>query len=1263
MAEAVAETTVDLSTTKFVHLHNHSHYSLLDGLQKVPGMLDRIQELEMNAVAITDHGTLSGTVEFYKDCKKRGLKPIIGVETYVAPRGHLDKAGRQDMNPYHLILIAETTAGYHNLIQLVTIAQLDGFYGKPRIDHDLLERYHDGLIALSACAGGEVASNIMDGNLAEAERIALWYDGVFGRGNYFLEIQAHEHQWDVQKTINDAKIALSKKTGIPVVVTADSHYSRHENRDAHETLLCVQTGKTLDDKNRMSMSMDLYLSSPDEIMERFAHVPEAYENTVKIAERCNVELDLGKILIPTFPVPEAGLDEKAYLHKLCWQGLAYRYAGVPKEDLVHMTESKVRKLVDTAIVERLDYELGVIAKMGYDGYFLIVADFINWGKNQGIIFGPGRGSATGSIVAYVMNITDLDPIKYDLLFERFLNPDRISMPDIDIDIQDTRRGEVIDYVTEKYGQERVAQIITFGTMAARNAVRDTGRVLGYSYDEVDRLAKLVPQPVQGRHIPLAVSIGLREGKKGMTADPDLSREYQTNPRAKKLIDLAMELEGTIRNNGVHAAGVVIAPAPCVNFLPLQRAQKGIPCTQYYMAYVEELGLLKMDFLGLSNLTVINNALRIIKRVYGVSIDIGQIPLDDPKAYELLSRGDTTGVFQLESAGMKRYLRELKPSRFEDIIAMVALYRPGPMQFIDSFIARKHGREEVIYEHPGMEAALGDTYGILVYQEQFMQISKDMCGFTGGQADTLRKAIGKKQLETMRKMKELFIAGMVEKSGVKKEFAEQFWGQLEAFADYCFNKSHSACYGLIAYQTAYLKAHFPAAFMAALMTSDFGNIDRIAIEVAETQRMGIEVLPPDVNESFKEFAVVKDTSNIRFGLSAIKNVGMGAIEALLAAREQDGSFKSIEDFAKRVNARECNKKAWESFAKTGAFDALIKGDRAQLLFNLDLITSFASKAQKNALSGQIDIFGSMGAEEDAPALRLDVPPHPAGNREQLMWEKDLLGLYLSRHPLDDYNGYLADHCQPIGMITPEADGKLVRVGGLITTVRKILTKKGDTMAFVAIEDKTGPTELIVFPKAFAKNPEAYEADNVIIATGKISARDRDGHLTGEPKVMVDAAKVVDYDTAKAYKPLRAAGSSASGQSAPTPLAAPGPASSRRTPSASSPGSQSGRAPLHAARPGSAPPVSSTGAAGAGPAPITATSPEGYLVLKLASLADQQLLHDIKEVLVANTGAAETYILVGNDAPKKIRLPFRVAVSEDLIKQLAAVVGEGHVTHAR
>ena len=1233
--------SVEGAGPQFVHLHNHSHYSLLDGLQKIPGMLDRVEELGMSAVALTDHGTLSGAIEFYKEAKKRGIKPIIGVETYVAPRGHLDKAGRQDASPYHLILLAETTAGYHNLLKLTTIAQLDGFYYKPRVDRELLAQYHEGLIALSACAGGEVAQAIEAGNLAEAENVARWYDETFGRGHYFLELQAHEHQWDHQKKLNTAKIELSHKTGIPLVVTADSHYSKPEEREAHEILLCVQTSKELSDPNRMSMEMDLYVSSPEEIAGRFAHIPEAVENTAKIAERCNVEIELGRILIPTFDVPEGFNDEREYLHHLCWQGLAWRYGGIPKEDIIHITAARARELVDPAKVERLEYELGIIGKMGYDGYFLIVADFINWGKNQGIIFGPGRGSAAGSIVSYVMNITDLEPLQYDLLFERFLNPDRVSMPDIDIDIQDTRRGEVIEYVTEKYGQERVAQIITFGTMAARNSVRDVGRVLGYDLGEVDRIAKLVPMPVQGRHIPLAISAGIRGGKPGseQVASPELAAEYKNNPRAKKLIDEAMQLEGTIRSNGVHAAGVVIAPEPVVNYVSLQRAQKGGIATQFSMGYIEELGLLKMDFLGLSNLTIINDALRVIKKVYGRTINIADIPLDDAKTFELLARGDTTGVFQFESAGMKRYLRELRPTVFDDLIAMGALYRPGPMQFIENFIDRKHGRAEIAYFHPKMENALKMTYGVLVYQEQVMQIAKDLAGFTGGQADTLRKGVAKKKPEILAKMKKDFIEGAIKNSQADLAKMEEFWGQLEAFAAYCFPKAHAACYALTSYQTAYLKANYPAAFMSALLTSDFGNIDRIAIEVAECQRLGIPVLPPDVNESFSEFTVVPGTGNIRFGLSAVKNIGSGPIAAILAAREAGGPFTGLEDFAVRVSARECNKKVWESLAKCGAFDQLANNDRALVLTNLDLVTSYAAKAQKNALSGQIDIFGSLGADESQPALRLEQPAQAASTREQLSWERELLGLYLSRHPLDDYDAYLKQQAEPIGRLTPEADGKVVRVGGLVTTVRRITTKNGATMAFVGLEDKSGLTELIVFPKAWEKSPELYEPDNIIVASGKISAKDRDGHLTSEPKVMVDSVRLADYDTAQALQ--RVAGNSRAAEAPPrTPQA----------PSASVRGETSSAPSLRKAM---APP--------AAPAAATSAAP-GILTLRLADLENATLLHDLKKILAAHDGPDEAYLLLGTTDPKKIRLPFRIAITDELMGQLTDLIGESQISRA-
>ena len=1222
MADRVAASeTEPPNKPQFVHLHNHSHYSLLDGLQKVPEMLDRVKELNMTAVGLTDHGTLSGAIEFYKECKKRDLKPIVGVETYVAPRLHTDKAGRQDMNPYHLVLLAENMTGYHNLIKLVTIAQLEGFYAKPRIDRELIEKYHEGLIALSGCAGGELAERLREGNLNEAENVARWYDETFGRGNYFLELQAHEHQWDVQKELNDALIGLSQKTGIPTVVTADSHYARHENRDAHETLLCVQTGKNLSDTNRMTMSMDLYLTSPEEIAERFARVPEAYENTVKIAERCHIEFEFGKILIPTFPVPEVGLSEGEYLHKLCWQGLVYRYLGVPRDQIHDITEVKARAMLPPEVVTRIEYEFSIIGRMGYDGYMLIVADFINWGKNQGIIFGPGRGSAAGSIVSYAMNITDLDPLKYDLLFERFLNPDRVSMPDIDVDIQDSRRGEVIDYVIEKYGKERVAQIITFGTMAAKSAVRDTGRVLGYPLSEVDFLAKLIPDPVQGRHVPLAVLLGLKKGKE--PADQELSAEYQSNVRSKQLLDLAMQLEGTIRSNGVHAAGVVIAPEIIDDYVPLQRAQKGLPCTQFPMGQIEDLGLLKFDFLGLSNLTIINNALVTIKRVYGQHIDLPNLPLDDAKAFELLSQADTTGVFQLESAGMKRYLRDLKPTTFDDIIAMCALYRPGPMQFIDDFIDRKHGRKEIVYFHPTMENALKNTYGILVYQEQVMQIAKEMCGFTGGQADTLRKGVAKKKPEVLAKMKVEFIEGAIKTSGADPAKLEEFWTQLEAFAAYCFPKAHAACYAMIAYQTAYLKAHYPSAFMAALMTSDYGNIDRIAIEISECRHMGLTILPPDVNESFGEFAVVPETGHIRFGLSAIKNIGTGPIEAIVAAREEGGQFMSIEDFAKRVSAKDCNRKAWESLIKCGAFDEIGDGDRARLLHNLDLITAFAAKAQKSALSGQIDIFGSLNIEEAMPGLRLELPSAPATEQEKLAWEKELLGLYISSHPLDEHQDWLEKHCRPISNVTPAQDGRTLTVGGIIISVRKITTKKGDPMAFVALEDKTGSTELIVFPKAFALTPNLFETDRLIVATGKVTARDRENRLISDAKIMVDTVKAVGArDVPVLPRPAGGGFSPSSEAPAPRPTVAPPPVPHGFTTRAGDPAA-------------------------------------GSLTLSLVDPSDQDLLFKIKGLLNDFPGDTQVYALLGADGAKKIRLPFCIDPTVELLDKLRSTLGEPSV----
>jgi len=1095
---------VNLKPSDYVHLHNHTHHSLLDGLTKIPDLVDKVKELGMEAVAITDHGTMSGSVELYKAATEAGIKPIIGFEAYVATRSRHDRDPSKDKARFHLTILAMNNQGYQNLMQLSTLANLEGMYYKPRIDHELIEKYNEGLIVLSGCSSSEIGNCLRNDNYQAAKDIAIWYKSIFG-DRYYLEMQNHD--WDVQIKVNNYLQKLSKDLDIPLVISNDGHYLVHEDQDAHEILLCVGTGAFLSDEKRMSLAeFDLHVTDPREIIAKWGKDnSEAILNTKRIADRCNVELTLGGILIPTFPTP-SGETEKSYLEELVYRGLAWRYGGVDREKTVKMSIDEAKKHVPDEMLKRTAYELGVVEGMGFNGYFLIVQDFINWGKDKGIIFGPGRGSAAGSILAYALRITELDPLKFNLLFERFLNPDRISMPDVDIDIQDTRRDEVIAYCAAKYGTDRVANIVTFGRMAARAAVRDVARVLQVPYSEADRFSKMIPPPVQGKHIALKTSV---------VNDADLKREYETNPVAKKVFDFAIRLEGTIRSHGVHAAGVVIAPDSIVKFIPLEMAQKGVIATQYPMGPVEELGLLKMDFLGLSNLTTINNALRIIKKVYKVEVDLDNLPLDDTATYELLQRGDSTGVFQLESSGMKRYLRELKPSKFDDIIAMVALYRPGPMQFIDSFIKRKHGKEKITFLHPKFENALQETYGILVYQEQFMQISKDFAGFTGGQADTLRKAVGKKKIDLMRKVRTDFIEGAVKHSGADPKLAEKFWEQLEEFANYCFNKSHAACYGLISYWTAYLKAHYPEAFMAALMTSDQNDIDRLAIEISECKHMGIKVLPPDVNEGFVEFAIVPGKKEIRFGMAAVKGVGVGAVEEILRARDMDGKFKSVEDFAKRVATGRFNKKAWESLIKSGGFDSL--GNRSDLLFNLETVQAFASKLQKEALSGQTDLFGGLSDPSTIqPTIVLQSSPIKHSDRERLAWERELMGLYISAHPLDNYDAYFEEQTVSLMQITPENDGKTVTVGGLISTVRTIITKNGTKMAFIRIEDKTGETEIIVFPNLYEKIGAKLVQDAVIRSSGKITARDRDGNLASDVKIIADDMQFITDQELSGYE---------------------------------------------------------------------------------------------------------------------------------------------------
>jgi DNA polymerase-3 subunit alpha len=1206
----LATAKTKLVPSDYVHLHNHTQFSLLDGLTKVPKLVRFVKETGMEAVAMTDHGTLSGTIEFYKEAKSNGVKPIIGIETYVAARTHLDKDPVKDKARFHLILLAMNNTGYQNLMRLSTIANLQGYYYYPRIDHELLAKYNEGLIVLSACMGGEIGDALKTDQYEHAKEIAAWYKKVFG-DRYYLEIQDHGHPGNPltsreQQTINEQVLKLGKELDIPVVLTCDAHYLKHEDQEAHEILLCVGTGSFISDEKRMSLKdFPLHVVDPAEIIARWgSEHPEVITNTKAIADRCRVNIELGKILIPKFPVPK-GETEQSYLNKLVYRGLAWRYGGISAEEREIITVEKAKKTLTHDIIERAEYELGIMDTMGYNGYFLIVQDFITWGKNQGIIFGPGRGSAAGSIVAYAIRITEIEPLRYNLMFERFLNPGRISMPDIDIDIQDTRRDEVIQYCVKKYGDDRVANIVTFGRMAARNAVRDVSRVLQVPYAEADRWAKMIPQPVQGRHIPLQTSI---------KEDADLRREYETNETAKRVFDLAIQLEGTVRSHGVHAAGVVIAPDDIVKFVPLEKAQKGVVATQYAMGPVEELGLLKMDFLGLSNLTILNNALRIIRKVFHNDIELSAIPNDDEKTFALFRSGDTTGVFQFESAGMKRYLKELKPTLFEDLIAMNALYRPGPMAEIPRFIEGKNNSGATQYLHKSLEPILQDTYGVMVYQEQIIKLLQMVAGYTPGEADLVRKAIGKKKRDIMKAEEPRFIEGCL-KQGLTAAQANQLWAQIQPFADYSFNKAHATCYAQIAYWTAYLKAHYPAAFMAALMTSDFDDTDRLAIEITECKHMGIEVLPPDVNESFVEFAVVPETNQIRFGMNAIKNVGTGAVEEILRARA-DGPFETLADFLSRVNCRVVNRKALESLIKSGAFERF--DDRSTLLHNLDLIVAYAQRLQKQASSGQTDLFGMLDELVVAkPQLTLEAPAVKFDTREQLLWERELLGLYLSQHPLELFEAFLDEQTVPLNELKPAHDGKAVAIGGAIVDVREITTKNGQKMAFVKIEDRYGEIEAILFPNTYQQTVGIWQRDRVVLIRGKASAKDRDGSLGDEVKVMVDDAREITTEQAAAY------------QSTGKKVKAPKPGSKKVSAgNMSGPGAKSVGEPLTAER----------------------------VYIRLASSSDQQKLLTLKETLDAFQGGTDVVLVLGEEAKKQvIKLPTGIDRESEGIEHLRQLVG--------
>jgi len=1062
---------------KFTHLHVHSHYSLLDGLPKIDDLLDRALELGMDSLALTDHGSLYGAVEFYKKAKAKKIKPIIGSEMYVAPERRQDKRPRIDDKNYHLILLVKNKTGYQNLVFLTTKAWLEGFYYKPRVDKELLKEHSEGLIACSACLAGEIPQAIIHGDIKKAEKLALEYQEIFGAGNFFLELQNHPHLPEQQKT-NAELIKISKKFQIPLVATNDIHYLRSEDNNAQDILMLVNTGADIDDPERLTMrDNDFSMRPPKDMIGYFESVPEAITNTQKIVEACHFEFELGKYQLPHFEVP-GGQTAEEHLKTLSYQGIGKKYPGQTSKELL----------------DRLEYELGIIGKTGFAPYFLIVHDFVSWAKNNGIVVGPGRGSAAGSIVAYLLDITEIDPLKYNLIFERFLNPERISMPDIDMDFADDRRDEVINYVRQKYGDDHVAQIITFGTMAARAAIRDTGRAMGYAYLLCDQVAKTIPQ-------------GLTLAK-SLEESAEFRQMYDSDEQIKKLIDTAIKLEGVARHASTHAAGVVITKDPLNKIVPLQRPtqENGGIITQYEMHAIEDLGLLKMDFLGLKTLTQIQNAIKIIENTKNIKIDIATLPLDDSATFKLLQEAKTTGVFQLESGGMKRNLKELKPTVFEDIIAMVALYRPGPMDLIPDFIARKHGHKKIEYIHPELEPIIGNTYGIIVYQEQVMAIASRLAGFTLPEADTLRKAMGKKIQKLMDEQREKLIQGMM-RNNIAAGTAQQIWEFIEPFARYGFNKSHATCYALIGYQTAYLKAHFPTEFMAALMNSESDDIERIAFLVDECRKMKIEVLPPDINESLGSFTAIKD-GTVLFGLNAVKNVGINVVSAIVKERKQNGKFANIAEVIERVQDRDLNKKSLESLTKCGATDSI--GERGQLLANMEILLNYARETQRPKNNGQTSLFSATpDAKNILPPLKLHAAP-AATKKERLDWEKELLGLYVSEHPVREYEKVIKKTALLPSQLSAQLVGKNTHVGGVISHLHKIITKSGKPMLFVGLEDDRAKIEVLVFPRTLERTPTFWQEGKIIIASGRLD--DKEGNF----KLLCEQAQELNQNHLNAYR---------------------------------------------------------------------------------------------------------------------------------------------------
>ena len=1072
----------------FTHLHVHTEYSLLDGSSKIKELTARAKELGMDSLAITDHGVMYGVIDFYRAAKEVGIKPILGCEVYVAPGSRFDRenTGGEDRY-YHLVLLAENDQGYKNLMKIVSKGFVEGFYYKPRVDYEVLETYHEGVIALSACLAGEVQKYLARGMYEEAMRSAQRYEGIFGKNNFFLELQ--DHGLPEQKIVNQGLLRLSRDTGIELVATNDIHYTFAEDEKAHDILLCIQTGKKVADEDRMRYAGgQYYCKSEEEMQALFPYAREALENTHKIAERCNVEIEFGVTKLPKYEVPE-GFDSWTYLNHLCWEGFKTRY---PKDD--------------GTLSRRLDYELDVIRTMGYVDYFLIVWDFINYARSKDIMVGPGRGSAAGSIVSYTLGITNIDPVRYNLLFERFLNPERVSMPDIDVDFCYERRQEVIDYVVEKYGKDQVVQIVTFGTLAAKGVVRDVGRVLDLPYAMCDSIAKMIPN-----------DLGMTLDK-AIAANPDLRKLYNEDAQVKYLIDMSKRLEGLPRHTSMHAAGVVIGSRSIDEFVPLSKAADGTITTQFTMTTIEELGLLKMDFLGLRTLTVIQNAVHLAEKDYGISIDIDHIDFDDKRVLESIGTGRTEGVFQLESGGMKSFMKELKPENLEDIIAGISLYRPGPMDFIPRYLKGKNDKSSITYECPQLEPILSPTYGCIVYQEQVMQIVRDLAGYTMGRSDLVRRAMSKKKTAVMEKERQNFVYGNEAEgvkgciaNGIDEKTANHIYDEMIDFAKYAFNKSHAAAYAVVSYQTAYLKYYYPKEFMAALMSSVMENVSKFSEYILNCRRMmNIAVLPPDINEGESGFSV--SGGGIRYGLSAIKSVGKPVVDAILEERAKNGKFRTMEDFINRMTQREVNRRTLENFIKSGALDSL-PGTRRQKMAVGPALLENKARERKNAFEGQLSLFDIAG-EEEKKEFEVVFPDVGEYAKEELLaFEKDILGVYISGHPLDDYETLWRKNITAtaadfiVDEETEEAvvkDGIKAVIGGLVTGKTVKTTRTGQLMAFITLEDLMGSVEVIVFPRDYENNRDLLTEDEKLFIRGRVSLGDEPvGKLVCEQVIPFDA----------------------------------------------------------------------------------------------------------------------------------------------------------------